>query len=637
MSARPASSSIVTVLLALALACGGAPGPADAPDGDAPALDTQGGDTEDVPGDDVPPPDALADALEDVADAAPPDAEPDTPDTLGTSEPEVGSDVATLDETSDSADADPGPPEPWRSALYPETWTPDHTGPDGRFLHDFSYAGWRNGADGEPMVTPGFVADVTTFGADPTGAADATAAIQAAIDAASAAAAPGAHGVVHFPEGTYHVAGTLKVAASWVVLRGDGPDASRLVFAKTDGMSFKPHLQIGAVPKHGADLPLAVDAAARAFTVEVADASALAPGDDVALGWTITPEFVADHGMTGTWSAFNGSWQPFFRRTVVAVDTTAAPHRVTLDVPLRYPALVRDGASLRPETGLLREVGVESLGLANAASWEAAWDLSQVHALALLGVTDAWVRDVASFPSPLAPASGEGSGDHLLSGGLIVAHAKRVTVADTSLGFAQNRGSGGNGYLFEVRQSSEVLFRDCDARAGRHNFIQNWGFGTSGVVWLRVFTADGKALNASGIAVTGLSEFHHSLAMANLIDSSVLDDGWGALNRKDYSSGAGHTSTATAFWNSSGSGLIRSYQYGHGYVIGTAASLAVATVPEPPLPGLTEEEAALLDSLAPWYGAAPDDWTEGLGLGPALIPPSLYEDQLARRLAAPAP
>ena len=37
-------------------------------------------------------------------------------------------------------------PDPsWRSVLYPEGWTPDHSLPDGRFLHDFSYAGHRAG------------------------------------------------------------------------------------------------------------------------------------------------------------------------------------------------------------------------------------------------------------------------------------------------------------------------------------------------------------------------------------------------------------------------------------------------------------------------------------------------------------
>jgi hypothetical protein len=34
-------------------------------------------------------------------------------------------------------------------------------------------------------------------------------------------------------------------------------------------------------------------------TVKVADAGAYASGDDVAIGWVITPEFVAEHAMDG--------------------------------------------------------------------------------------------------------------------------------------------------------------------------------------------------------------------------------------------------------------------------------------------------------------------------------------------------
>ena len=59
------------------------------------------------------------------------------------------------------------------------------------------------------------------------------------------------------------------------------------------------------------------------------------------------------------------------------------------------------------------------------------------------------------------------------------------------LAHAENIGGGGNGYLFEVRQSMRILFRDCVAKKGRHNFIQNWGFGTTGCVWLQVESEDG--------------------------------------------------------------------------------------------------------------------------------------------------
>ncbi|MHC4974714.1 MAG: hypothetical protein ACYTG3_20555 [Planctomycetota bacterium] len=34
----------------------------------------------------------------------------------------------------------------WRSRLFSEDWKPGHRDASGRFLHDFSYAGYRNGA-----------------------------------------------------------------------------------------------------------------------------------------------------------------------------------------------------------------------------------------------------------------------------------------------------------------------------------------------------------------------------------------------------------------------------------------------------------------------------------------------------------
>ncbi|MEZ4452974.1 MAG: hypothetical protein R3B09_26175 [Nannocystaceae bacterium] len=383
-------------------------------------------------------------------------------------------------------------------------------------------------------------------------------------------------------------------------------------------MSNHAHVEFNGALAHEDDRLLAADAPNRARVLEVADASGLDVGDDVVIGWTITDAFIEEHGMTGVWMAFNGQWQPFFWRTVVAIDTDVTPHRVTVDVPLRYPAKLRDQARLHRVTGALREVGVEALGIADAVGWDDAWSEDQVHGIALDGVVDAWIRGIASFASPGAPTEGLGVDRHLQSGGVMVRYGKRVTIADSHLAFAENRGGGGNGYLFEVRQSSEVLIRDCLGEAGRHNFIQNWGFGATGIVWLRVHSWDGRAVafKDSDLGLVGLSEFHHSLSTANLIDQSVIDDGWGAVNRGSESTGAGHAATQSVLWNTGGKGTLRSRQFGHGYVIGPAPSLVLETE-------LSTPDAA---------GTAPEDWVEGPGKIGALDPPSLYEDQLQRRL-----
>lgn len=518
---------------------------------------------------------------------------------------------------ADAGAGDAATNSPWRSALYPDDWTPDLTSSEGLFLHDFSYAGYRNGEAPEGSITTGATLDVVAgYGADPTGMSDATQAIQGAINAAALAGG----GVVSIPEGLYRVDGVLAVGASNIVLRGAGPEATRLYFTTDTGLDYAAHIQVRGSLKTDVEVALASDAESRSFVLQVTNAQDLKQGDDIAVGWVITPSFLEEHGMTGTWEAFNDTWQPFFYRSVKAVDTSSTPHRVTIDVPLRYPAKTRDKASITRMTGYVREVGLERMGLSNATSWDAAWAQSQVHVLSLTGVDNAWVKEVRSFSSPMAPKEGSGAGAHLQSSGILIKNAKRVTVSDSAMGYAMNRGSGGNGYLFEMRQSSELLFKDCEATAGRHNFIQNWGFGTTGAVWLRVKSAEGKSLVEKGsiVGTAGLSEFHHSLATANLIDASTFDDGVSIVNRGDESTGAGHTGTQNVFWNTRGKGLLRSLQFGIGYVIGTDG-LEVVTSSDTPFIG---------------PGTAPDDFVEGAGAAATLTPPSLYEDQKKRRLGA---
>jgi hypothetical protein len=491
----------------------------------------------------------------------------------------------------------------WRSALYPADWTPG-VGVGDTFLHDFSYAGYHNGED--PIPTPmGTVFSVLGYGADNTGASDSTAAIQGAIDAASVKG-----GVVYLPGGEYRVDGLLTVSASHVVVMGDGAKNTYLFFTRSEGMTDVDHLSFTGTLTEASEVLLSVDGVTQSRTVTVTDATGFAVGDDVSVGWVITDDFVDEHGMDGTWQISNGLWRPFFRRTVTAIDD----HTLTLDVPLRYPAKMRDAASVRLESGYLSECGVMGLSVSTAIDWSTAWSHDRSHAIKLSGVKDCFVTGVNSYASPHSE-----DGYHLQSGGVLVVYAKRVTVADSTLSDAQNRGDSGNGYLFEVSRSSEVLFVDLVGRAGRHNFIQNWDFGASGIVWLRTSSKDGASVLSEDfgwLTWPANSEFHHSLAMANLIDSSATTDGWKAANRNDYSTGAGHAATQSVFWNIAGSGKLSSYQFGQGYIIGTTNVRVDTTV------------LGILDSA----GTAPEDYTEGVGDGATLNPQSLYEDQLIRRL-----
>jgi hypothetical protein len=491
--------------------------------------------------------------------------------------------------------------ERWRSELYPADWTPAFTAQDGSFLHDFSYAGYRGGEWPPPRPTRRF-----TVVADATGKQDATGGFRKAIEAAAK------HGraEVRVPAGTFRIDGSLEITARGTVMRGEGASKTRLWFTRDRNRQGSAHFVLRGRVRRKGEWALAEDGANRAMTVRLKNSTGLAAGQQIAIGFVITDAFRKQHGMERFWKFSANKWRPFFRRTIVSLDGNV----VRLDVPLRYPALVRNGASLRLEEGHLRDCGIEDLAIANASSPDAAWADRQVAAIELSDCVDCWVSGVESFASP-NPTAGR---RHLLSSGIRVRGSKRVTIARCRMANPQHRGGGGNGYLFEIRASNEVLVRNCEAEAGRHNFIQNWDFGTNGCVFLRIHSSGSRAFlgRRDPIGFPAASEYHHALATACLVDDSVIDDGFFANNRGGYSSGAGHAATQCVFWNVRGTGTIRSLQFGRGYVIGTGPNLTAQTDLRDPR-GL---------------GTAPADWTEGLGKAASLDPKSLYEDQRDRRL-----
>ena len=594
------------------LACSGTPELRQGGESDAEVSDVTRPDAETDDGEDVRSgPDATDDVS--VGDAAEADAARDAD---GTADVDADAGVGAPDADAEVTDVSLSP---WQSVLFPDEWVPHRSVGGVPGLVDFSYAGYAAGLRREGPSADATVFAAADFGlgllgdgrADPE--IDATASIQAAVDAAAAAEG----GIVQLPPGQIRVDDVLSIQASGVVLRGAGSDVTELVFTRSEGMSHRAHLTIGATPTLGPDLPLTADADIGAVEIRLAAGLAPTPGAEVVLGFVITPEFVEAHGMNGTWGAFNETWQPFAWRTVVDVREEAGAAIVTLDVPLREPHLPAHGASVRVVNEQIRDVGVESLAVSNAVAWDQAWANDQVHAIAIRGARDAWVRDVRSFASPSGEAPEELYVPHLQSSGVLVFQSRHVTIRDVHLANAQHRGGGGNGYLFEIRQSNEILTVDSTAARGRHNFIQNWGFGTSGCVWLRVESRGSAQTLAPElpIEVPAASEFHHSLATANLIDDSLIDDGWYAENRGSWSSGAGITAWRNVFWNVRGHGEIRSRQFGHGYVIGTAPTVTVSTDPR----------------ATGGLGTAPEDWVEGEGRGHTLVPSSLYEAQLDRR------
>jgi len=530
---------------------------------------------------------------------------------------------------------DPAPPPitrtTLRSSLYPDNWRPGYRDAAGRFLQDYSYAGYHNGEKPLPTGNHSRLFDVTAppYGADKTGKQHSGAAIQKAIDDAQSAGA----GIVYLPAGLYSVTNGLRVKQSRIVLRGagsHGPDATRLHFV--DGGRRKPNILFGTKTEWGASHALAKDANIFEQHVTLKDVGELAQGDHILIGCRITDAFLKEHHMTEFWGENQKNKdRRFFRRQITRIDPAAK--RIFFKVPIRYPLLTRDGAFVMETGNLIEECGIEHLAVCNATKVEkSAWDTRPGWpAIRFDNVIDCWARDVHSFESPDCPPF------HLRSFGINIKHSKQVTVSDCHLARPQNRGGGGNGYLFNLAASNEILFKDCTGRHGRHNFNTCWAFGNSGNVYLRVETSDGTGFHNwkhRAAAMRGerepwgpshmASDYHMALALANLVDNCVIDDGWRCRNRGKMSSFSGHTATQCVFWNNRGKGEIRSFQYSWGYVIGTEG-LAVRT---------TAKQARGSSGCRGDDGTEPYDFTEHIGTGAQLSVKSLYEDQLARRLAA---
>lgn len=524
---------------------------------------------------------------------------------------------------SDPAPEDPDPADPvnGRSALYPEYWTPGFSlsHPDYEqtlLLQDYSYAGYHNGERSLPEATSGIIQVETSID----GSSDTSGAIQAALDQAAAKGG----GIVYLPAGLYRIDRPISIEGSNIVLRGAGSEQTRLWFRDGGGTTeeHKNNLLVTGASwlneEARADWGITEQGEIFDTSVELINADGIQPGDDISIAWEITEDFKAEHNSEGYWYHSElGTRKTFFRRTVTQVDG----NRVHFKVPLRYTVKLRDNPVVLRATGYGSENGIEALSFTNAMGVEQAWaSFDQATAMLLRFCKDCWIRDVKSFAR-------EGASHQIRSHGITIERSFRVTVADSHLAKTEHLGEGGNGYLFQLTRTNEVLIQDSSGRDGRHNFTINWDFGTSGNVFQRIDSSGGLVCSSlenqlSGNCSLGPSDFHHALAIANLFDSAKIDDGLQVGNRQQWSVGAGQTGTQNLFWNITGEGKVYSYNQGVGYVIGTGTNIDVSTAL-----GLSTWPES---HLSP--GTAPEDYTELLGEADELVPQSLYDDQLAKRL-----
>lgn len=519
--------------------------------------------------------------------------------------------------------------EDGRSRLYPEDWYPGFTDDKGRFLHDFSYAGYHRGEAGLPDIDPEDGIDVTAapYFADATGEEDSTAAIQNAIDAAAAQGG----GVVYLPAGTYQVNPpegkdqSLLISASHVVLKGAGAGET-FIYNATEVMRFKDIIRVGGGDwkRTGTSTRLSKSVTEPSVLLPVERTEGFAPGDYVLITFDTTTEFLSELGMQNKWSSRLGRVEPLFYRQIVGVDETNGT--LTIDIPTRYPIKQRDNITITKTEPPVVEAGLEDFSIASIQNPKsglaeddfkvigtAGYEIDNAKAINMIAVADSWVRNVSSYKP-------EGNTTyHLSSKGIILDRTKNVTVDNVTMEYPQYRGANGNGYLYQFI-GNDNLIANSNAVGARHSFTY------------ANFSANGNVLhNVYSENSTLLTDFHMYLSMANLIDNMSLNgDGISAITR-DYGSSPtnrhGVVTTESVFWNTTGIAahrskngiIIESEQFGNGYIIGTKGAV-------------TGVKVDIVGSI-PEADTSPFDMAEGIGEGERLNPQSLYEDQFARRTA----
>jgi hypothetical protein len=507
----------------------------------------------------------------------------------------------------------------WKSSLYPENWYPGFKNETGQFLHDFSYAGYHAGEKNIPFITNNII-DVTLppFNADSTGINDATSVIQAAIDSAGKIGG----GVVYLPTGTYKISVgsqcALWIKYSNVILRGAGSDKT---FVLNTQQNIRQKHIILVKPASGGDW-YSPETTANKFTSDIKnqdstviidDVSNYSVGDWVVITTDVTAGFIADHKMTGLWnSTLPGV--AFYRQIKSINESTG---KITLDAPVKYYLKTRDNARMYKVNKHLEEVGIENLSLGSVQNITAGmadmdYNVSttgayQVHASQVISfyyTVNSWMKNVSTYK----PSSNSGN-FHINSNGLLLEKSRYITIDSCFFGFSQYEGEGGNGYMYTLR-SNDCLIKNSIGDNGRHNFDFKSMFSSGNVI-----------LRCTGKDPRFASDFHMHLSISNLIDNyTVNGDLLEAAYRPYGTIQHGQTTTESVFWNTYGikgqggsSTIIKSQQWGFGYIIGTQGTVTGVSTP-----GGNNTE--------------PIDFKEGIGKGATLEPASLYEDQLKKRL-----
>jgi hypothetical protein len=334
-------------------------------------------------------------------------------------------------------------------------YTPDSLG---NRIPDFSHSGYMGGNQAIPNGMIKAVVNVMD--------GDATLKIQSALNYVSGLPLNenGIRGVVLLQKGTFHVSGTLKIAASGVILRGSGMGTGGTLIIAS-GLDRIGVIRVLGQNDRTNEQEIAINdkyVPVNATRISISNANNFKVGDQIIIHRPSTKEWITDLGTDHFGGGITSlGWKPgqreiYWDRRITKVEENA----LTFDAPITTALDSKYGGGLVSKytwAGRISHTGVENLKIQSTYNKENPKD--EYHrwtAISLENVEDSWVRQVVF--------------EHFAGSAVnILETAKRITVEDCK-SLAPISEIGGERRNTFLTTGQQTLFQRIYAEYGFHDF-----------------------------------------------------------------------------------------------------------------------------------------------------------------------
>ncbi|MDA8791766.1 hypothetical protein N9N67_00900 [Bacteriovoracaceae bacterium] len=490
-----------------------------------------------------------------------------------------------------------------RSYLYEDDWEPGVGVLSANAqLQDFSYAGFKNSS----VETPKWqdfnlpLYRVNDFGADPTGVEYSDAAIQLAIDSATA----NGGGIILFGYGSYTVSESFNITGSNIFIVGsrhiNSSENSQNVtkiwtdyWYKEDGIPENLSQTYGTFRFIGNQefsnrKNLAENISPHDMFIKLESVDGFNIGDDIAIERNEFETWIDDYEMNEYWSDLIGETKKMESRTIVNIDVPA--RKLYLNAPVRH--FIKSGeGSVSLESGYSENVGMYNIKFNNALH-----DENYVKKIGGNRMSFIYVRDVknAVFANIFSYDAYLNDTTHHLADSFFWAdNLKDSTLTKIRVQKTQRRIGGGAGYGINLDEASNVLIHDADVTWMRHNYTFNYNsLAKEGNVITKSVSRKAKAnhcINEDEITgcilwPTNGIDIKGRATVSTLMTEVTVDDRIKGINRKSDSSNSGDAGWGNVVWNINGDGKVifkdnqkslTGYGFVYSYVIAWAPGIKV--------------------------------------------------------------